>query len=84
MNDESRDEIPSDVRVGGDNRVLATFPDRQPTIVQVPREKGSIYYLAIPLESAEPAAMVVGFGPGRGGVDALEGRRRPPGRELRP
>lgn len=39
------------LQVGGDNRVLATFPDHQPAIVQVPMEKGSIYYLAIPLVS---------------------------------
>jgi hypothetical protein len=37
------------LKVGAGNRVLATFPDRQPAIVQVPMEKGSIYYLAIPL-----------------------------------
>ena len=39
------------LQVGGDNRVLATFPDHQPAIVQVPMEKGGIYYLAIPLVS---------------------------------
>jgi hypothetical protein len=37
------------LKVSGDNRVLATFADRQPAIVQVPLEKGTIYYLAIPL-----------------------------------
>jgi hypothetical protein len=39
------------LKVGGANRVLATFPDRQPAIVQVPMAIGSIYYLAIPLVS---------------------------------
>jgi hypothetical protein len=39
------------LKVGGDNRVLVTFLDRQPAIVQVPLEKGSLYYLAIPLVS---------------------------------
>ncbi len=39
------------LKAGGKNRVLATFPDLQPAIVQVPIEKGSIYYLAIPLVS---------------------------------
>jgi hypothetical protein len=37
------------LKVGGDDRVLATFTDQQPAIVQVPLAKGSIYYLAIPL-----------------------------------
>ena len=37
------------LKVGGDNRVLATFPDGQPALVQVPIQKGSTYYLAIPL-----------------------------------
>ena len=39
------------LKVGGDNRVLATFPDHQPALVQVPIRKGAIYYLAIPLVS---------------------------------
>jgi hypothetical protein len=39
------------LKVGAGNRVLGTFADRQPAIVQVPMEKGSIYYLAIPLVS---------------------------------
>jgi hypothetical protein len=39
------------LKVGGDNRVLAAFPDHQPAIIQVPLEKGSLYYLAIPLVS---------------------------------
>jgi hypothetical protein len=39
------------LKVGGGNRVLATFPDQQPAIVQVPMEKGNLYYLAIPLMS---------------------------------
>ncbi len=39
------------LKVGAGNRVLGTFPDRQPAIVQVPMEKGSLYYLAIPLVS---------------------------------
>jgi hypothetical protein len=39
------------LQVGAGNRVLGTFPDRQPAIVQVPMDKGSIYYLAIPLVS---------------------------------
>ena len=39
------------LKVGGSNRVLATFPDRQPAIVQVPMDQGNIYYLAIPLVS---------------------------------
>ena len=37
------------LKVGGDNRVLATFPEGQPALVQVPVQKGSIFYLAIPL-----------------------------------
>jgi hypothetical protein len=37
------------LKLGGDNRVLATFSDGQPALVQVPIQKGSIYYLAIPL-----------------------------------
>jgi hypothetical protein len=37
------------LKVGGDNRVLATFADQQPAIVQAPLAKGNIYYLAIPL-----------------------------------
>jgi hypothetical protein len=37
------------LKISGGNRVLATFADRQPAIVQVPVKKGSIYYLAIPL-----------------------------------
>jgi hypothetical protein len=43
------------LKIGGDNRVLATFSDRQPALVQVPIQKGSIYYLAIPLV---PGSMV--------------------------
>ena len=39
------------LKVGAGNRVLGTFPDRQPAVVQVPMDKGSIYYLAIPLVS---------------------------------
>jgi beta-galactosidase GanA len=37
------------LQVGGNNRVLATFPGGQPALIQVPVQKGSIYYLAIPL-----------------------------------
>ncbi len=37
------------IKTGGDNRVLATFSDGQPALVQVPNQKGSLYYLGIPL-----------------------------------
>ncbi len=37
------------LKIGGGNRVLATFQDQRPAIVQVPTGSGSIYYLAIPL-----------------------------------
>ena len=36
------------LKVGGDNRVLATFPDHQPAIVQVPIEKGQHLLLGYP------------------------------------
>jgi hypothetical protein len=39
------------LKIGASNQVLGTFPDGQPAIVQVPMDKGSIYYLAIPLVS---------------------------------
>jgi hypothetical protein len=37
------------LKVGEVNRVLATFHDGQPALIQVPVQKGNIYYLAIPL-----------------------------------
>jgi hypothetical protein len=48
------------LKVGAGNRVLATFPDRQPAIVQVPMDKGSIYYLAIPLVSDSMVELIDG------------------------
>ncbi len=46
------------LKVGGDNRVLATFPDGQPAIVQVPLDKGNLYYLAIPLMPESMAVLM--------------------------
>ena len=43
------------LKVGPANKVLATFPDEQPALVQVPVGQGAVYYLAIPLV---PASMV--------------------------
>jgi beta-galactosidase len=49
------------LKVGAGNRVLATFPHDQPAIVQVPMEKGSIYYLAIPLVSDSMVELMDGL-----------------------
>ncbi len=48
------------LKVGGDNRVLATFPGGQPALIQVPVQKGSIYYLAIPLVGDSMVEMMEG------------------------
>jgi hypothetical protein len=45
------------LKVAGGNRVLAMFPDRQPAIVPVPKEEGSIYYLAAWDSTWTPAAL---------------------------
>ena len=48
------------LKVGDGNRVLATFPDHQPALVQVPIRKGGIYYLAIPLVSESMVELMEG------------------------
>jgi len=49
------------LKIGGDNRVLATFSDRQPALVQVPLQKGSLYYLAIPLVPGSMVELMAGL-----------------------
>jgi hypothetical protein len=46
------------LKIGPTNKVLATFPDEQPALVQVPVGQGAVYYLAIPLVPASMAELM--------------------------
>ena len=59
------------LKVGAGNRVLATFPDGQPALVQVPIQKGSIYYLAIPLVTDSMVELMGGVLTGCGAQSAI-------------
>jgi hypothetical protein len=49
------------LKVGSDNRVLGTFSDDQPAIVQVPVDQGHFYYLAMPLLAESMAELMDGI-----------------------